>query len=344
MPRSAQVLQDEAGPARELWKMAHLGTPMAIRVAATLRIADRCVPDGATAAEITAAAGTDPDATKRLMRFLAARGLFECDTAGRFTLTPLGEPLLTGHPAGLREGLDIEGVGRPELAFVQLLHSVRAGEAAFPAQFGCSFWDDLAANAQRAAAFNDFMGADIADRSPAVLAAYDWAAQRHVVDVGGGDGSLMVTLLTAFPSLRGTVVELPANAGSVRAALLAADVAGRGRVVEGSFFDPLPAGADAYLLSWILHDWADRPATAILRRCAEAAGPGGRVLVVEKTGADGRRPHTGLDLRMLAYFGGKERDIEELAQLGAAAGLAVAAVHPASALSVVELIPSQELK
>ncbi len=331
------MLQENDAPAAELWMMAHLGTAMAIRVAATLRLADHLTAGHRTAAALAPLAGADPDALERLLRYLAARKVLRHDDAGGYQLTELGEALRDDHPSGLRAGLDIEGAGRAELAYVQLLHSIRTGDAAFEVQFGRTFWQDLADEPALTTAFNTLMGGDVPARARRLLPAYDWAALGHVVDVGGGDGSMLGVLLTAFPSLRGTLVDLPETARAAVASLAARGLADRCDVVEGSFFDPLPAGGGAYLLSWILHDWADGPAVAILRRCAEAAGPGGTVLIVEKTGQAGDTPHTGLDLRMLAYFGGKERGLAELTALAARAGLRVVAVHPAGAMSIVEL-------
>ena len=106
--------------------------------------------------------------------------------------------------------------------------------------------------------------------------------------------------------------------------------------MSGSFFDPLPSGVGGYLLCAVLHDWDDEAACAILRRCAEAAGPAGKVFIVEKTGADGKSPRTDMDLRLLAYFGGRERGVAELTSLGLEAGLRVGAEYPAGDLSVIE--------
>ncbi|GAA4092575.1 methyltransferase [Actinomadura miaoliensis] len=316
---------------------------MAIRVAATLRIADHIAAGRRTVPELARAAGADADALERLLRFLVAKGVFGRDDSGRHHLTDLGEPLLDDHPAHLREMLDIEGaVGRAELSFVELLHSVRTGEAAYPAHFGRPFWEDMAAEPGRAASFDARMAADLARRAPGIVAGYDWGSLGHVVDVGGGDGSLLIALLTAHPSLRGSVVDLPDTAEAARKALAAAGLADRADAVPGSFFDPLPPGAGGYLLSSILHNWGDEAARAILRRCAEAAGPHGAVLVVEALGADGESPPPTLDLRMLAYYGGRERGLSELGALAADAGLVVAGTHPAGESSIVELrIPAR---
>jgi hypothetical protein len=327
-------------PEAALWAMAHLATPMAIRVAATLRIADHLTAHARTGAELAELTGTDRDALDRVLRHLAGKGVLDRDDTGRYALTPVGAALASGHPAGMRDMLDIDGtVGRAELAFVQLLHCVRTGDAGYPAQFGTDFWADLAAHPERSAGFDRRMGADIAVRGPDIVAGYDWSSLRCVVDVGGGDGSLLIQLLRRFPGLRGTVVDLPDTADLARRALAAAGLADRATAVGGSFFDSLPRDADAYVLSSVLHNWNDERAVAILRRCADAAGPDGRVLVIERIGADGESTGTAMDLRMLVYYGGRERRAAELAALADAAGLRVAATHGAGMLSIVELVP-----
>lgn len=321
-----------------LWALADVGTPMAVRVAATLCIADHIASGHRTAAQLAELTGTNADALERMLRYLAARDVFSRED-GQYSLTPLGEVLRDDHPAGLRGWLDIEGTGRAELSFAGLLHCVRTGEPAFPRQFGRPFWEDLAADPARTAAFNGLIGADVVRRGDAIVAAYDWGSLGHVVDVGGGNGALLISMLRAFPGLRGTVVELPGTAQTASGSLAAAGLADRSEVVEGSFFDPLPPGAGGYVLSLVLHDWADREAQAILRRCAQAAEPGGAVFVIESMSSDGT-VHTGMDLLMLAALGGRERTADELGTLAADAGLGRVAEYAAGACSIVELRPA----
>jgi predicted transcriptional regulator/SAM-dependent methyltransferase len=321
-----------------LWTMADLVTPMAVRVAATLRIADHIAEGRRTAPELAEAANADVDALDRVLRHLASVGVLSRDESGRYTLTSLGEALRDDRPGELRRRLDIEGAtGRADLSFVQLLHSVRTGKPAFPMQFGRAFWEDLSSDAARSAAFDVQMGADVATWAPAIVSAYDWGSLGHVVDVGGGNGTLLIALLRAYPTLLGTVVDLPTPAEAARKEFAAVGLADRADSVAASFFDPLPPGAGGYLLSAIIHNWDDESARAILRRCAEAAGPNGAVFVVEKIGADGESPRTEMDLRVLVYFGGRERGLGELTALAADAGLRVAAVHAAGATPVIEL-------
>jgi O-methyltransferase len=321
----------------KLWAMAHLGTPMALRVAATLRLADHVVAGVRTVAELAEMCDADADALGRLLRYLVKRGIFTVDADGGLGLTELGDGLRSGHPSRIRTGLDIDGVGRADLAFVGLLHSVRTGEAAYPLQFGRMFWEDLATDPERLAEFDAYMASDMPVRAAEIVEGYDWGSLRHVIDVGGGNGTLLVAMLTRYPSLRGAVVDLPDTAAKARAAMAAAGVADRGTAIDGSFFEPLPTGSDAYVLSSVIHDWSDAPARDILRRCAEAAGQDGRVFVVETIGATGEAPHSGMDLRMLVLYGGKERNLQELTDLAADVGLKVAAVHPAGETAIVEL-------
>jgi len=338
LTRREHVVADENQTDVGLWAMADLATPMAVRVAATLRIADHITRGLLTAPELAKAANADADTLERVLRHLAQAGLLNRDESGRYSLTARGEALRDDHPARTRAMLDIEtAIGRADLSFVQLLHTVRTGEPAFPSQFGRSFWDDLSADPVRSASYDAQMGSDVAADAPDIVSAYDWGSLGHVVDVGGGNGALLIAMLRKHSALRGTVFDLPDTAEAALKALAAAGLAGRSDVVRGSFFDPLPPGAGGYVLSAILHDWDDKAARAILRRCAEAAGTTAPVIVVEKIGADGESLRTEMDLRMLVYFGGRERGVAALSILAASSGLRVAAVHPAGNLAVVEL-------
>jgi hypothetical protein len=158
---------------------------------------------------------------------------------------------------------------------------------------------------------------------------YDWTTVQHVADIGGGTGTLIAEVLRRNPRLRGTLADLPETAARARQYLAGHGLDGRCEIVGQSFFDPLPAGADAYLLSRVIHDWDDAAASAILRRCAEAAGRTGRVLVIESHGTPGSDPaaFAEMNLRMLVLAGGRERTIDDYSALAAGAGLQVTAVH-----------------
>jgi O-methyltransferase domain len=315
-----------------LYELVDLITPMAIRVAATLRLADRIAAGTTALSELAAEVDADPDALGRLLRYLVARDVFAEPEAGRFTLTAMAETLLDDHPGQVRGWLDLTGaIGRADLAFSALLEVVRTGKPGHPMVHGRDFWADLAGDPGLTASFDALMAKF---RAPWAqwLAGQDWSGTKHVVDVGAGTATLVISLLMAHPHLRGTLVEQPATAAAAEQALAEAGLSTRCDVVVGSFFDPLPAGADTYLLSSVLHDWSDADATAILRRCAQAAGPDGRVLLGEHvaTGDEDRQMFTHMDMRMLVYLGGRERTLQDFEALTDAVGLTITSVTPAA--------------
>jgi hypothetical protein len=321
---------------RAMAPLMDLVTPMAMRVAATLRLAD-LMPDDDTgesvpAGELAGRAGADPDALARMLRHLVHRGVFTEPRPGEFAVNPVAALLRSGHPASMRAWLDLDGFGgQMDLAFTGLTHTVRTGEPAWETVFGQPFWPYLDANPAIGTSFDAIMAAD-ADYRSALAAGYDWTGVRHVMDVGGGTGRLLADVLTHNPQLRGTLLDLPRTVARGREYLAELGLDARCDVAGQSFFDPLPAGADAYLLNRVIHDWDDARASLILRRCAEAAGRHGRVLVIESHGSDGDDPagFAEMSLRMLVLAGGRERTIDDYAALAASAGLRVTGVHRAS--------------
>ncbi|MBT2206905.1 methyltransferase [Actinomadura sp. NEAU-AAG7] len=329
-----------------IWAAADLLTPMAVRVAATLRLADHIAAGTRTARALAEAVHADQDVLGRLLDHLVTAGVLSSTGEGAYDLTDMGGHLRDGEPEGMRSVLDIEGaIGHAELSLIHLLHTVRTGEPAFPQQYGLTFWEDLSADDGRAESFDALMGARLAAHAPAVATAYPWGSLRHVIDVGGGDGSMLIAILQAHGELRGTVLDLPGPVRRAGKAIAAAGLDHRADTVAGSFFDELPTGADGYLLSSILHNWDDASAARILRRCADAAststsastsaGTGGSVLVVDYF--TDQSVMTEGDLRMLCYFGGRQHSIEQLGELAGATGLKIASIMPAGRLSVVEL-------
>jgi hypothetical protein len=265
--------------------------------------------------------------------------VFAEPSPGRFTLTETGDLLRSDHPAGGRAMVDLnEFGGRMDLVFTELLHTVRTGRPAWEAAFGAPFWDYLAANPALSASFDATMAEST---RAAAAAAYDWSGVRHVVDVGGGTGALLAEVLRTDPAIRGTLVDQPGTVERGRRFLAARGLDGRCAFAAQSFFDPLPTGGDVYLLSAVLHDWDDERATAILSRCAEAAGGTGHVVVVESHGTDGADPamFAEMSLRMLVLSGGRERSVEQYKALTAAAALSTVDVRTtASGLVVMDCV------
>lgn len=312
-------------------RLANLASPYAIRVAATLRLADLLEARPRRLDDLAAAAGADPDALGRLMRFLTCRGVFDEPEPGLFAMTPSARVLTSRHPMGVRAWLDLDGpaAGRMDVSFTGLLDSVRTGESAYAKIFGSPVWEDLEDRPQAAAAFGELMASRAASFAPDMVNCYDWSDAGHVVDVGGGAGLVLCQLLHAYPGMKGTLVDLPAVALLASQMFEFAELSDRTTTVEGSLFDPLPAGGDVYLLASILHDWNDRDATRILYRCAQAAGPASRILVIDWTSDHGDPlTVTFMNLLMLVFLGGRERTIEEIAELGRATGLTLQSATP----------------
>lgn len=320
----------------DLAELADLSTPWSVHVVATLGVAGHIATGTTGIDDLAAAAGCDADALSRVLRHLVARGVFEQPAPGEFALNDAARQLLD---PGVRLGLDLDGIGgRMAHAWAGLLTAVRTGRPAYHEIFGRPFWDDLDAHPQVAASFDALMGpAGHGRADPDVLIDGDWPDVHHVVDVGGGTGALLAEVLRAHPHVRGTLVDLPRVVAACGP--LVADVADRVTTIGQSFFDPLPAGADLYLLKSVLPDWPDREAGRILRRCADAARPKGRVVVLSGVTPDGAGEPPP-ELLMLVLVGGKQRTLSQFTALAAESGLApVAAGTTATGRYVVECRP-----
>ncbi|MBP2320252.1 hypothetical protein JOF56_000637 [Kibdelosporangium banguiense] len=300
--------------------MAGLATPMALRVAVTLGLPDRLLSDSVAADQLAAELNVSPIALDLLLRHLTTLGVMQQTSTG-YRTTEFGANLCADAGNGLTNMLlhmDSAG-GRAELSFVELAHSIATGQAAYPRRYGKDFYDDIAEHPRLRESFDRQMTLRLRMQVPRIVAGFDWSRFSTVVDVGGGVGTLLAAILTAHPGMHGHLVDLEATAADARHTFSAHNLDERTEVTAGSFFDPLPAGADAYLLSDILHNWDDEHAHRILARCVEAARPTGRVLVIETVGGLGAKSE--FDLSMLVLYGGRERRIDEFRTLAATHGL-----------------------
>nr|WP_246422058.1 acetylserotonin O-methyltransferase [Nocardiopsis mwathae] len=308
-----------------------------LQIAAELGLGDLLADGPRSAHDLAAATGTHPEALYRMLRVLAACGVFTETAPGSFALTAAGAPLRSDHHCSVRATLAFDGViGR---ALFDSAHSVRTGEATFPRVFGASLFDYLADHPEHAALFNTAMQELSRPVLRAVLDAYDFSAARRIVDVGGGNGTLLSTVLRTAPDAHGVVFDVPHVAEAARDRLRAEGLADRCTAVGGDFFHKAPEDGDLYILKWILHDWPDDRAAGILRCCAQAMAPGGRVLLVEQVIPPGDTPHPGkaMDFSMLALLDGCERTEEEFAALLGRADLRIERIIPtASPFSLIE--------
>src|SRR5699024_1007476 len=229
--QSEDVPDREPTAWEQLAPVIDLVTPLAVRAAATLRVADTMTDGPVTVAHAAAQCHAEPAALVRLLRHLACKGLFTEPESGSFALTATGELLRSDHPSQMRVQLDLDGFGgQMDLVFTGLMHTLRTGEPAWERVFGTPFWRHLEVDPTMGESFDAMMAAG-PEYFVDIMGAFDWEQARHVVDVGGGSGELLATVLGAHPQVRGTLVDLPATAERGRARLTAAGLGDRCDVV-----------------------------------------------------------------------------------------------------------------
>lgn len=301
-----------------------MATAMSLRVAAILRLADRIGDAGCTAAELAGWTKPSAAALTRVLDHLVSIGVLQL-VEDRYQITDLGSQLREDADNDLLDLLDVNSaIGRAELAFVELLHTVSTGTAAYPRRYGRDFWADLAATPALQQSFDAKMTRRFREHAPQIAQRFNWSRFHTIVDVGGGQGTVLSAILNAHPDVQGQLVYLPATAAGAGEEFAAAGLDNRASTAAGSFFEPLPGGADADILHDILHDWDDEHAHVILSRCAQAAGTNGTILIIEPIRGGGS--DTAIDLSMLVFFGGCERTIDELAELASAHNLTLKSV------------------
>jgi O-methyltransferase domain len=301
------------------------------------KIADALGDTPRTAAELAADTGADPEALHRMLRLLAAHGVFACD-GDRFAHTPASQLLRAGHPHSMRDFVAIYGT--PALA--ELLgcfdYTLRTGTPAPRAVNPGGFFALLQADPELGALFNAAMASKARLQIAGITAAYDFTGRAVIADIGGGLGHLLRAVLDAAPRAAGVLFDLPAVIEHA-----ASTASGRLRLQPGDFFtDPLPA-ADTYLLMDVIHDWDDDQAAALLSAVRKAAPPQARVLTIETILTDAPGPDWSktMDIVMLWAAGGRQRTRSEHEQLLTKAGLRLERVIPTTAdVSILEAVPA----
>src|SRR5262245_55079709 len=310
-------------------------TTQAIYVAAELRIADLLAGGPQTPAELARKAGADSDLLYRVLRALASIGIFAEDEQGRFQLTPLAETLKS--EGGQNAYAKLHGKELYQ-SWGKLLDAVRSGGPAFEKAFGMPAFDYFSRHPERGAIFDRAMTGHHGSETDPMLDAYDFSVFKEVVDVGGGNGSVLISTLARHRDLRAVLFDLPRVVDRARPAIEDAGLIDRCRIAGGNFLESVPAGGDAYLMRHVLHDWRDEDAVTILRNCRAAAKPDAKILVVEIVVPAGNNPSFAkwMDLMMITY-GGKERTEKEYRRLLAEAGLELTRIVPTRiGISVIE--------
>jgi hypothetical protein len=316
-----------------------------VYLTAMLKLPDHLADGPKTAEELAALTSTHAPALYRVMRTLASLGLFtedqsHEDKAHRFALKPLGEVLKSGtpsHATALIMGGDL--VAR---SLDHMLHSVQTGKTGFQNSFGVPLFDWLGSHPLEASLFNQTMVGFHGMEPPAIASAYDFSVFKTIADVGGSTGNLLTTILARHPAPRGILFDLPHVVRDAPDLIAQRGLTDRIQIESGSFFERVPAGADAYILSHVIHDWNQEQCLTILGHCRRAMSPAGRLLLAEMVLPPGDTPHPGkmLDMAMLTIPGGEERTEAEYAALLDKAGFRLTRVVPtASPVSIVEAAP-----
>jgi hypothetical protein len=317
----------------------------ALHLAAKLGIADQLAGGPRDAADLGGATDTHAPSLRRVLRLLASVGVLDEQADGRFALTPLGEALRSDVPFSSRASVMLfAGVGIQD-SWKELEYCVRTGQPAFRKHSpdGDAFSQ---MDAEQTRVFDEAMATFAPATAAAIAAAYDFSGIETLVDVGGGNGALLIGILGAHPHLRGVVFDRPEPAERARKKVHEAGLGSRCEVVAGDFFAAVPGGADAYLLKHVIHDWPDEQATAILRNCRAAMTPGARLLIAE--GVYPPRIDRSLesrgaaanDVNMLVVAGGRQRSEAEFRSLYESAGFALTRIVDTKArLSLIEGLP-----
>jgi SAM-dependent methyltransferase len=310
-------------------------------VVAELGIAD-LIPRGGTrsAAELAAASGCDESHLYRTLRLLASYGFFQETAPRSFALTDHAESLRQDAPESMRAAWRM--FHRLFKTQGGLEEGLRKGGTPFEYVFGQNVFGHLSSHPDDAAVFDAGMTAIHGPETAAILEAYDFNGIETLADIGGGAGGLLIGTLSRYPKLKGLLFDLGHVIGRARANVAGAGLTDRCRVEEGNFFESIPSGADAYVMSHIIHDWTDEQSIGILKNVRRVIRVGGRLLLVEAVVPPGneRSVSKDLDFTMLMYPGGKERTEDEYRALFAASGFALHGITPTmSPMSVIEARP-----
>jgi hypothetical protein len=315
----------------------------ALHVAVRLGIPDRLADGPARVDALAAATGVDPDRLYRVLRALASVGIFEEQGYRQFAANPPAALLRSG-PGSLRDLALFMTNGLHFQVYAEMLHSVRTGQPAVERVTGKPVFEAFAAGTEDSRLFNDAMTSMSAAVMPAVLSAYDFSEIGVLVDVAGGHGHVLASILREYPNLRGILFDLEHVVAGAHEHVRSLGVGDRCHIVHGNFFEGVPGGADGYLMKHIIHDWDDDQAVAILANIRKALDyrPYGRLVLIEAIIPAGPQADLGklIDLEMMLMPGGRERTEEEFDALLARAGFEMTRIVPTgSPLSVIEAMP-----
>lgn len=310
-----------------------------VGVAAELGIADLVKDTPKTAGELASLTNSHPRSLYSLLRACASVGVFSEDADKRFSLTPLAECLRSDNPESLRAFAVMITDDIQFKMWAELPYTIKTGQRAFDKVFGMSNFEYYFSHEKEGKIFNDAMTSLSLGASMMVLASYDFTGIKKLVDVGGGHGFLLASILKKYPAMSGILFEAEPVIEQAKAFLQEHDVANRCETFGGDFFKSVPAGGDACILKHIIHDWDDEQSVTILNNCRKGVLAGGKVLIVEMVVPEGNEPSISklLDLSMLAISSGRERTANEYRTLLSKSGFELTKIVPTmSPYSIIE--------
>jgi len=314
----------------------------AISAAAHFAVADHLESGPKSPKELAALTGTQERPLYRLLRANASVGVFTELEDGTFAQTPLSEPLRTNAKPCVRHMAMMLTDDWHIRCWEQLPWCVETGKPASYKLHGTGMFDWMAQHPEKTGNFNQAMTDLSSGDAAAVVQSYDFSRFEHIVDVAGGHGALLAAILDQSPKPRGTLVEMPHVIEGAKKAGILGRFGSRSTFVAGSMFEDIPAGADAYIMKFILHDWYDAECIKILSQCRQGIRPGGRLLVVDQVVPGRNQPGVSkfMDLEMLVLPGGMERTEDEFRKLFASSGFRLERVIPMPALQcLIEGVP-----
>jgi hypothetical protein len=318
----------------------------ALAVAANLGVADLIKDEIRGSDELAAELDAHEPSLRRVLRLLAAVGITTEPEPARFGLTPVGALLRSDSPDSLRAFTRVFCSPMWLTAWQGLGQAVTTGELAFDQAKGSDFYTALASDTEFSALFHDAMGEESRVAAARVAAAYDFSAVTKVIDLGGGDGTLLAAVLTAHPHLRGTVFDSPNGVADAATVLQKAGVGDRCEVQPGDFFQDIPQDGDLYIIKSVFQDWNDEDALALLRSCRSRLPESATLLIVGTVLPETANPDHAVayftDVNMMVMAGGRERTESEFRQMLAATGFTVQSVQIGAAgpLSMIQATPS----
>lgn len=329
-PANKLVKQEPPAAAQILQFITNFWSSRAVYAITKLGIPDLLKSGPKTADELASATNMHAPSLFRVLRAMASIGVLTSTGDGRFGLTPVSELLVTDAPGSLR-WFTVSELGQEHYpAWGNLMHSVKTGNIAFDNFFGVDIWKYFQENPEDGAVFQNSMSGVTAATNEQIRSHYDFSPFGTIVDIGGGHGGLITSILLTNPKAKGILFDAQQVIEAARPKIEATGLAQRCETVAGDFFKAVPAGGDLYMMKWIIHDWNDDQAITILRNCRNQMQRNGKLIILDSVVPENNEPDFSkfFDLNMMVMTGGKERTKQEFEQILNAAGFKLVRVIP----------------